>query len=110
MVDIADHPRDSAWPQLARARKAAILHDSVDRRSSEPGAEFYLRQSGQSSRRLHFIGHGLLQQDGLGRINICSVGAAVEALRRYWLSLDRALRLLELATVAMANSLAAVLA
>lgn len=64
MVDIADHPRDGAWPQLARARETAILHHSVDRRSSEPRAEFDLRQSNQSRWRLHFIGHVLLQQDG----------------------------------------------
>lgn len=109
MVDIADHPRDGAWPQLARARETAILHHSVDRRPSEAGAEFNLRQSDQSSWRLHFIGHVLLQQDSPScGMNLCSVGRAVEVLRPWWPSLEGALRLLRSAIAAMANSLAAV--
>lgn len=43
-------------------------------------------------------------------INLCSVGPAVEALRRFWPSLDGALRLPAPAIATMANSLAAVLA
>lgn len=104
MVDIAYHPRDGAWPQLARAREAAILHHSVDRRPSKPGAELDLRQPDQSSRRLHFVGHVLLQQDDpfqLERKSRASVIGSLEA------ALERTVRLSEPAVAATAKALAA---